>query len=361
MVIAYVPIQQQILRHRAERLLSDIRDLQLRHSTWADAQGLMNRWGAWGQYEGTCTPQDCTYTIVLSDLLINTARRHPPLANHLNLLRRPYSLLGGRGAQIRAHVTVIDGVVWGKGFALFTEFPSTTSDVALTLIGSSDSVSHFMTGSHQSQLLLHKNYVVGWPSGCTYCIAIYSEFTPYADPRDVLRLMDFNLACLTQRNACREKADIMPDAWELATKDERYTDALWKQVQACDYPAELLGRDTENAVVADVVSSKVVDGVQDRYQVSEFRLVRRLKHSEFWQPNAIEKANVFEGTVSRTTHNEPSDVLPGKRFILLFRYTNAEAYDLRLDPCGAMPLTQQNLEDVQRGIDQDFKSRISTR
>jgi hypothetical protein len=49
---AYIPIQQQILRHRAEKLLADIRILQLRKSTWADAQILMKRWGAWGHYEG---------------------------------------------------------------------------------------------------------------------------------------------------------------------------------------------------------------------------------------------------------------------------------------------------------------------
>jgi hypothetical protein len=52
-----VQIQQRMLRCRAERLLADMHQIRLYQSTWADAQRLMNRWGAWGRYNGGCTSE----------------------------------------------------------------------------------------------------------------------------------------------------------------------------------------------------------------------------------------------------------------------------------------------------------------
>jgi hypothetical protein len=42
-----VQIQQRMMRWHAERLLADMHQIRLYQSTWADAQRLMYRWGAW--------------------------------------------------------------------------------------------------------------------------------------------------------------------------------------------------------------------------------------------------------------------------------------------------------------------------
>ena len=56
LIIAAVQGQQYLLRWRAERLMADMHRIRLYQSTWADAENLMHRWGAWGHFEGTCTP-----------------------------------------------------------------------------------------------------------------------------------------------------------------------------------------------------------------------------------------------------------------------------------------------------------------
>jgi hypothetical protein len=66
-LIAVVRIQQYVLRWRAERLLADIREIQMGKSTWADAQRLMHRWGKWGWYEGSCDAKSCDYVIAIRD------------------------------------------------------------------------------------------------------------------------------------------------------------------------------------------------------------------------------------------------------------------------------------------------------
>ena len=69
-----VQFQQRLMRWRAERLLADIRQIQMGHSTWSDAQRLMHRWGASGRWEGSCTSQRCDYQIVLQDISVIPGR-----------------------------------------------------------------------------------------------------------------------------------------------------------------------------------------------------------------------------------------------------------------------------------------------
>src|ERR1017187_9000382 len=64
-----VQFQQLLLRYRAEQLMADMHQIRLHQSTWADAQRLMHRWGAWGNYEGSCTVESCHYQIILEDSL----------------------------------------------------------------------------------------------------------------------------------------------------------------------------------------------------------------------------------------------------------------------------------------------------
>ena len=63
-----VQIQQRMLRWRAERLLADMHQIRLYQSTWADAQRLMHRWGAWGHYDGSCTAASCKYEIEMDSI-----------------------------------------------------------------------------------------------------------------------------------------------------------------------------------------------------------------------------------------------------------------------------------------------------
>ncbi|MFY9854499.1 MAG: hypothetical protein WAK26_11550, partial [Terracidiphilus sp.] len=67
LTFAAVQFQQRLLRWRAERLMADMHQIRLYQSTWADAQKLMYKWGAWGHYDGSCTATECRYEIDLED------------------------------------------------------------------------------------------------------------------------------------------------------------------------------------------------------------------------------------------------------------------------------------------------------
>ena len=126
---AAVQFQQHLLRWRAERLLADIRGIQMGNSRWDDAQRLMNRWGTWGKWEGACTSQSCDYQIVLQDAsqayatYYTTAEEvhlRTPARHCCQWLRRPYMALGGRFAEVYARIVVKHGVIWTKSFDVIT-------------------------------------------------------------------------------------------------------------------------------------------------------------------------------------------------------------------------------------------------
>jgi hypothetical protein len=163
---AYVQMQQRILRWRAERLLADIREIQMGKSTWADAQRLMTRWGAWGAYEGSCTAKRCDYQIAMEDAFRAMPIYfvpHGELWKEARLccrwLRRPYYLLGGRFAVVDARLEVKDGIIWTKSFEMEI---STTSHIPFwneddyALVG----IAHGLTNHKHSDLGSRREYVV---------------------------------------------------------------------------------------------------------------------------------------------------------------------------------------------------------
>ena len=83
---AAIQIEQRLLRTRAEHLIEDIRSLELRRSTWADAQRVLARWGAAGHYEGSCASSSCDYEVEFGDIFAD----HPRLVVDAPWARRGF-------------------------------------------------------------------------------------------------------------------------------------------------------------------------------------------------------------------------------------------------------------------------------
>jgi len=363
--VASVRIQQQILRWRAERLLSDIRELQLGKSTWADAQTLIYRWGAWGWYEGSCTEKRCSYQIVMQDVYAGFPVYSSPSVAMRKGWRRsrvwmlfPYQILGGRPAQVSARMEVIDGVVWAKDYRIELQvstglFPS-NSDYGLEASASTAWRTADLRGFDPD----HPDYVVSRPGGCTGCVIGYSMFTPYADARVVHSLMDFNLDCLTRKVICRDQMDIMPTAWKQFEAKEQNDGHATKKSQisaeACLSSADFVGRDRRNVVIAEVVATQTEHDFSGSHRVVSFRLKQPLKRAEFWKLSETARAAVPNYLVAGDGSHD-GFVTPTREIILAI----GQQYDslpdwIELDPCDVLPLTDQNLAAVRRGISRDI-------
>ena len=66
--LLFVTVSKTLMRHRAERLLAEMRRLQVGKSSWDDLQGIRTRWAAWGSSDGTCNKQHCAYRVSFTDV-----------------------------------------------------------------------------------------------------------------------------------------------------------------------------------------------------------------------------------------------------------------------------------------------------
>jgi hypothetical protein len=241
-LLVVVQIEQRVVRHRAKRLLADIRSLQPGKSNWSDAQRLITQWGAWGHYDGRCDAHSCEYSIVMVDRFL------PGVSWLANLSGAPFNpdppimrlvkLLHANLPVVSASISIHDGRVtriwfWvsthvpkGYGPGWTKDLPDWTEDTPepsgymeyksgqYNLVASAHSSSQLLSTAYwPSKLVLHPDYWVGKPGGCEGCLGFDTQFTAATKKEDLDWLMDFNLSCMTRWMPCTVSSDLMPEAW----------------------------------------------------------------------------------------------------------------------------------------------------
>ena len=257
-----VQAQQHLFRHRAERLLADFQSIRLHQSTWADAQVLMQRWGAWGHYDGTCGEAECVYRIELGDAASGWVGKLAGGSDGLRfrIVERSYELLGGRDGAMVVSFLLQDGVIWRSGIELMVgATPRADYGYMIFLKAhASDSLRDSWVGDEE-QLARHPNYKAHRPGACEGCLAAEVTFTPYIAPSTLRELTAYNLSCLTRLvHSCVNLPDVLPIAhdWHFypETEGEAKPPAKPATPKACDAPLYALGRDADTVFVVDVLS-----------------------------------------------------------------------------------------------------------
>lgn len=241
-------VNQYFLRRRAEPLLTVIRSIELRRTTWDSAETELLPWRTESRNYEPYDEDERYVQITLDDAVTGYLEKaiwmirvddylrwrlklsydEGPAVRLAEFLLSGYMRMGGRLAQVKAGLRMRDGVVWNKDFLVHIEeiVPPFTSpeadcdmDCTIALIGGAASSAQFPTEDrYRPQLLLHPTYVFDGPDGGTGwfggLIAASVVFSPDANPADINRLMQFNLYCLTRWYPCYSKSDIMPTAWK---------------------------------------------------------------------------------------------------------------------------------------------------
>ena len=314
-----IRLDQYVLRWRGERLQSDIRALELRESTYADARRLEDRWFD-NVKGGVCRPSWCDLQILLG----NVVDRHMEFFVNHPVVFSIYHRLGGRAAGVGAFIHIRDSLLWGKGIGLSIETFETEPDgrhVQYQLEGNIGTQDRLTWISHR-----HPEYVVGRPTGCLGCKDGWVEFTPFADPQDVLRLTDLNFACITRWKQCTEQADILPTAWkEVRAEVPEWTlDGWWRCTPAM---IRVVSRQTHHVDLVKVIKLELGLPVPSM-------TVRRLSRVPFqlenWWPE-------FPLVV------DPSDNIHVGDKLLVFE-----------DGCQTAPATTENMQAAQLGASEGW-------
>ena len=197
-----------LLRWRAEKLLTDVRSLQVDRGGWPDAQRLMTRWGHWGTSSATCTPDACAYRISLIQALPETLVGHPGKGAK-NWLPKMVGHLGMRSAAARAEFTVEHGVVTATWFGEQVTLPvqdwNSSMDYVPYLSASSGEDSKYRDHFPEWHPLHTDRRVEPYPNGMNVV------FSPQEEASEQALLMDFRFSCITRLRPCRDAGEFLPE------------------------------------------------------------------------------------------------------------------------------------------------------
>ncbi|HKI27002.1 MAG TPA: hypothetical protein VKA07_11795 [Candidatus Sulfotelmatobacter sp.] len=270
-----IRLDQFTLRWRAQRLLSDIRSLELRKSTYADVRRFEGRWLD-NAKEGICRPYWCDLEVQL----YNASSRHFSFLVSHPAVFAIYHALGGRFAGVYSFIRIRDNLLLEKGISLGIESTSIEPDGRHI---DYELVARIETDPLTWVSARHPEYQIGAPDGCMGCKEGWVKFTSFADPKDVLRLTDINFTCITRWRPCSGQEDILPKAWkELQAEKTDVADAF----DVCTPPViRVLSREARRVVLAKIIGlAHNADGA--------VVTVRRMpngvsQHADEWQENTF--------------------------------------------------------------------------
>lgn len=377
--LAASQIEQRLYRRRAERLLAEVQSLELRKTLWPEALAKFQHWGAKRQFDDPCNEHSCSFQITLNDFVLghimgsnlfirlddyirwrlksSFGEGEGPFYRFELILMHLYMQVGGHPARVVATVGMRDGVVWSEGYnvAIATyahlkpgdDWADWQGDYTLFASASSR-----LRIENRGVGIVHTDYAIGRPGGCEICVAGYAFFTPYADPSDIHRLLQFDLSCLTRWHPCLTQIDIMPVAWTQYRVELPAQIGQRRESPCTPTTTELLGRDSANILTGEVRGLREEDydsGYQDG--VARVRVLQKLKGATDW--NVGETHNV---SVLFTTRQELARLRPGLS-LLLFNGRDPKEISIDLhDACSPVPASETNLNLVRQGIDQDYSA-----
>ncbi len=368
---AFVQGQQWLLRWHAERLLNDIRQIQMGNSNWIDAQKLMTKWGAWGGYYGSCTAERCDYHIAMQDWFRGMPATTFDGTDQKFILdhrqccgwAKPiYHLLGGRFAVVQSWIQVRNGIIWTKAFSV--QIANTSEDYSpkQDTGGYLDPLVAYAGGSTHSYPfdfdLDHPEYSIN-TGPCSVCTLVSTQFTPLTDEKTMDKLLEVDLSCLTRWRECRTQAEIMPEAYKLAEAEKNEPDKIRRNSSECRDPIDLAARDARYATIAEIAQVKERRNSEEVVRVASFRSLRSLKSNAYVGPLLFKDELALRPEFKLSGGVPASNLKLGDTIILLFgagpdeRGAVSRTYDL----CSFIPATPENLATVKRGIALDAVPR----
>ncbi len=287
-----VQVQERIFRHRAERLLADMRSLMLRKATMAEIEAVFKRWNPHGDpcfgelgyfYGHPRSGQGCN---LAADSWSPSFDKNPEGAENYwsGLWRLLFVIGGGRDAHIRAYAIVEGGDVKSLWFRVDVDLSLAHIDgyrLPATLSGSVVTIPRFSVSDVWLGLTLHPNYLMvqSPPVGERSRNAeVNAEFGPHANPADIARLTSFDLSCLTRLMTCRKPEDIMPEAAAQFAKEEPQLAQVRKDHVCGPDIVGLMARDADYAGVVEMTGSGTEHtGDRDDVPVPTVRLIQDFK------------------------------------------------------------------------------------
>ncbi|WP_089409499.1 hypothetical protein [Granulicella rosea] len=202
---------QWVLRWRAQRLLADVRTLEVGTPPADAVNHFLGRWKVAGNAE--CKPRSCFYAVVLETTLPSWARYDATRSGLRNLIPHAAVDLGLRSSLVRGGFAIEDGVVARVYFGEGVEGESSVHGQSREIFAGSQEIAGYAPQGAQTLLPLPDHRRV-----LSTKMGLLVEFDPALDPSAKRAAMNFRLACITQFKPCLREEEILPGAGKLLEK-----------------------------------------------------------------------------------------------------------------------------------------------
>jgi len=357
-VSVYLRIEQYRFRRQTERLLEDVRGLELRKASAAEVRSVVKKWGfeEWGRGPGPgepCTEDECIYRFELVPKTDRAVFSNPFASAGVTF---PLEWLGLRPTVVHARAQIRAKVLASVSFSVWTLGRGCDRQGRLecTLMGYADTKqrrsgwsSHQQPDVKLNQYLLHPSYLVGafpeWlnaDTGGSPAVIVWAELSPDANTEDASRLMQFDLNCLTSFFACRER-DLMPAVWAQSVEDAR------QSPKALTCTPELSKRVAQLSDAIAVVRPRTVELTPPPSngrspQIRDLEIINVIKKPEKYAPQ-LTNVHVDKPEMM-TTADTGSPLRAGQEYVFLLQVHNTpEIGWIALYPCGALSLNDASL------------------
>jgi fumarate reductase subunit D len=367
-------VDAYVLRHRAGSLLADVRSVEVRKTTLAEARRDLQKWQKETLYFETGEDK-WRFWISLADGMTSMEGRYmqnESMLGSIRWMKWASRFFGRREVEVAALIDVHRGIVSGKSFTVIVQTPP-EDGWNHGLLGTVETVSRFYAedwvgpGGQIVQTLIHPDYLLDHrridlnadtPAYFMGTSAMLVQVTPYADPAVTRHFEDFDLSCVTRWFSCRSVAELMPTAWTEYRQDQSRVLAAVKQLKCTPEKVEAQARNAQAAAVVEVTRNRTDSFGGQNHEVAEVRLVESLRDDEGWKVGEEGEFWVSPWALADTSTNRSLTLPQGKRFILLFLWNRPQSHAPGMwpYPCGVIPWSEENLALVRHGIAEDTRT-----
>jgi len=362
-VSVYLRIEQYRFRRQAERLLSDVRELELKKASAAEVRLVVRKWGfeEWQGPDKPCTEDECVYRL---KLMPEPARAHSlPDPFVAAPIAHIFDWLGLRPSLVQSWIKIRGNALRSLSFSVYTLGRGCAQGGgsgcmllgdAGTKRGDGSWSAHDQPDVKLKHTLMHPTYLVGTlpallnaDTGGSPAVIVWTEFSSDASAADVSRLMQFDLSCLTRFRPCKNR-DLMSTAWAQSVEDIR------ESTKSLTCTPELSNRVAQLADVIAVVRPKTVELSFPRYDGQPPRL-RNLEIFNVMRkpenPRPLDRSEVdvdVDRPEMMTTADTGSPIRGNQQYLFLLQIRNDPNIAwFALYPCGALSFNDANLAMVR--------------
>ena len=336
---------------QAETLLSQVKALRVRESSFHDAQQLASRYPGKVDYQDEpCTFEKCTYAIFLG----------PSWDQQPNSIESVLRFVGIRTYRVDGSVRVRNGRIMELAFDVDTEAKLGAAGgqwiAASAKVSDHFSRSDYYTGRDRG-LDEHPNRQVRHPHFTTSGGGqiILSEVTADANARERARAFDIRLSCISSLRGCSDLRDLAPSAWEdliTGTEKQRKRIEPLREYGVCAARSlARIARDMDNVLLARVKKVfPMKSGVDSQFQDVELRLVEVLKGrtNNHLARLPLEIPEGDDNGKARNSSLQGHMFSPGRQVVLFLK--DSEIDVAAHPPCEVVPASDENLAVIRRTL-----------